>query len=177
MLVLKQWLKRGPSDSDGVEIILHTAHQEAEDGHGHQDAVLDFYFFGVVPSILATLAIWHLVWQVLMWHQQNGEPDDDHGDHVENEEILETFGNVQTVLLGVGAEPQEVPVGQQEHGQVHNDVNKARHVSVHQLPYALNNGHYGAEDVEHAHYSHSFVDLNTKAACLRLLILRIQHFF
>ena len=140
--------------------------------------MLDFYFFGIVPGILATLAIGHLVGQILMRHQQNGKPDDDHGNTVENEDILETFGNVLTVLLGVGAEPQEVPVGEQEHAQVHHDVDEAHPVSLLHFDYALNNGHYGAEDVEHAHYSHTFVDFNTKAACLCLLILRIAiHFF
>ena len=112
-----------------------------------------------------------------MRHKKHSKEDNDNGNHVENKDIFESSSYVLTCLFGVGAEPEEVPVGEQEDDGVHDDVDCTKPQALPDLDNTLDNGHYGAGDVEHAHNLHSFVDLDAKTAGLRFLIIWIVHHF
>ena len=106
----KQRLHGWPFDGNGVVIVVYHTKEEAEDGHGHEDAVLHFLFLGVIPNVFAAFAIGHLVRQVLVRHKKYNEEDYDDGEYVENEDVLEASRDILTVLFGVSAEPKEVPI-------------------------------------------------------------------
>ena len=96
-------------------------------------------FLDVVPGIETTSAIWHLVRQCLVRSQQHDEEDGDDWEDVEDEYVLETFGDIFAILFGVCAEPQEVPVGEDEHNEVHHDIYYAEVKAIVDLDDTLHN--------------------------------------
>ena len=136
-----------------------------------------FLFFRIIPDFLTTFAIWHFVGQILMGHHEHSEESNYYTKYIENKNILVTPCDILSIYFGISTEPQEEPIGEEEDNGVHGDVNSTPPHAILDLDNALYDRHDWTNDGEKAHDLHALVDLYAEAACLRFIVIRIDHFW